>query len=66
MDGSLFGFKWNSALVLQHSSELTGVHWTHQGKTEDTLVYKPAGTQPHCKYASEFLPNASVTHKAAY
>lgn len=52
MDGSLCGFKWNSALVLQHRSEFTSVHWTHQGKTEDTLVHKPAGTQPHCKYAS--------------
>lgn len=66
MDGSLCGSKWNSALVLQRRSEFTSVHWTSQGRTEDTLVHKPAGTQPHCKYALEDLfihNNDPQTHK---
>lgn len=67
MDGSLCGFKWNSALVLQHSSEFISVQWTCQGKTDLTLVHNPVRTQPYCKYASElfFIHSTDLqTHKA--
>lgn len=63
MDGSLCGFKWNSALVLQHSSEFISVQWTCQGKTDLALVHKPVRTQPYCKYASELFLFTALTYK---